>query len=100
MVGRNDLLVMVYIVSVGFALWIETDLAWAQGTHEYRPMGVAVIAATDLFLPRDFDPRRHGPSPRDPSFVGLFASIGEVNGHLRRRRPGARLRRARQAALG
>ncbi len=91
---------MVYIVSVGFALWIEEELAWAQGTHEYRPMGVAVIAATDLFSPRDFDPRRRGPASRDPSFVGLFASIGEVNGHLRRRRPGAGRSRSRQAGVG
>ena len=91
---------MVYIVSVGFALWIEEELAWAQGTHEYRPMGVAVIAATDLFSLRDFDPRRRGPSPRDPSFAGLFASIGELNGHLRRRRPGASRSRARRAELG
>ncbi len=30
---------------MGFALWLDDELAWAQGTHEYRPMGTAVIHA-------------------------------------------------------
>ena len=29
---------------VGFYLWLDRDLAWAQGTYEYRPMGTAVIS--------------------------------------------------------
>ena len=40
---------------MGFYLWLDDDLAWAQGTYEYRPMGTAVIAASDLFRRRDFD---------------------------------------------
>ncbi len=71
---------------MGFALWIDRDLAWAMGTHEYRPMGGAVIAATGLFAPRDFQPRRRCPWRDDPSFVGHFASLGEVNAHLKARR--------------
>jgi len=27
---------------MAFDLWIGNDLAWARGTYEYRPMGVAV----------------------------------------------------------
>jgi len=71
---------------MGFALWMDDQVAWAQGVHEYRPMGVAVISVTDLFRPRDF---RFGPAapPRGASdYVGLFASLGEVNAHLARRR--------------
>lgn len=67
---------------MGFALWIEDDLAWAQGTHEYRPMGVAIIASTDLFHTRDFSPRRPTRPRTDSSFVGLFASLGHVNRYL------------------
>jgi hypothetical protein len=72
---------------VGFYLWLDEELAWAQGTYEYRPMGTAVIAASDLFRRRDFDPRRKpspGPSAR---FAGQFASLGHLNAQLRRRRP-------------
>jgi hypothetical protein len=39
---------------MGFALWIDGELAWAQGVHEYRPMGAAVIGVTDRFRHRDF----------------------------------------------
>jgi len=48
---------------MGFALWIDRagGLAWAQGTHEYRPMGAAVIASTDQFRHRDFRQRRRRP---------------------------------------
>ena len=68
---------------MGFALWIDGEVAWAQGTHEYRPMGVAVIGASDLFRPRDFSPRRRGPGRADATFAGLFGSLIEVNAHLR-----------------
>jgi len=44
--------------AMGFYLWVDDELAWAQGTYEYRPMGTAVISASDLFRRRDFDPRR------------------------------------------
>ena len=74
------------IVLMGFALWMEGDLAWAQGTHEYRPMGVAVVASTDLFAPRDFSARRRTRPRTDSSFVGLFASLGQVNTYMAKRR--------------
>ena len=34
---------------MGFYLWVDDELAWAQGTYEYRPMGTAVISASDIF---------------------------------------------------
>ena len=71
---------------MGFAVWINNDLAWAQGTHEYQPMGVAVIAVTDLFTDRSFSRRRKAPLRNEANFAGLFASLGEVNGWLVRRR--------------
>ena len=74
---------------MGFALWIEGDLARAQGLHEYRPMGVAAVAITDRFRPRDFRADRPAPTRTGRHYAGLFASLGEVNAHLRR------LRRAR-----
>jgi hypothetical protein len=71
---------------MGFCLWVGNGLAWAQGTYEYRPMGTAVISATDLFRRRDFDPRRKLPNQTTADFAGQFASLGHMNGHLRRRR--------------
>jgi hypothetical protein len=70
---------------MGFCLWLDQGLAWAQGTYEYRPMGTAVISATDLFRRRDFDPRRKLPTPA-AEFEGRFASLGHLNAHLRERR--------------
>ena len=66
---------------MGFALWLDSEkgLAWAQGTHEYHPMGVAVIACTDRFRARDFLPRRRRPA-LEQAFVG---SLEEVNFCLR-----------------
>jgi hypothetical protein len=71
---------------VGYYLWVDEELAWAQGTYEYRPMGTAVIAATDLFRRRDFDPRRKAKAPAGARFAGQFASLGHLNGELRKRR--------------
>ena len=68
---------------MGFALWVRGDQAWAMGTHEYRPMGAAVISAHGVFSPRDFHRRRTAPGRMDPGLVGLFASLGEMNDHLR-----------------
>jgi hypothetical protein len=70
---------------VGFALWIDTEngLAWAQGTHEYRPMGSAVIASTDRFRQRDFRQRRKRPPSLAKSFVGFYGSLEEINRRLR-----------------
>ena len=70
---------------MGFAVWIDPDhsTAWAQGTHEYRPMGTAVIASTDQMRHRDFSPRRRRPRELQTSFVGFFGSLEEVNVYLR-----------------
>jgi hypothetical protein len=78
---------------MAFALWVDSDSAWAAGTHEYRPLGVAVIALTDVFRQRDFTPARRPPSRRAATFAGLFASLGEVNRHLQ----GLRKRRVKRA---
>lgn len=71
---------------MGFAVWLDDGLAWAQGTHEYKPMGVAVISATDLFRDRDFNPARRCPPLAHSSYAGLFASVVDVNAWLQRRR--------------
>jgi hypothetical protein len=71
---------------LGFTLWVDSELAWAAGTYEYRPFGVAVISNTDLFRLSDFRQKRPAPPARDPSFVGYFASLGEVNVYLTKRR--------------
>jgi len=70
---------------VGFALWIDRDrgLAWAQGTHEYRPLGAAAISFTDQFRARDFRQTRHRPAALRNAFVGFFGSLEEVNVYLR-----------------
>jgi hypothetical protein len=72
---------------MGFGLWIdpENGLAWAQGTHEYRPMGTAVIAFTDQFRHRDFRQTRKRPGALKNSFAGFFGSLEEVNVKLRSR---------------
>jgi hypothetical protein len=69
---------------MGFYLWIDRDLAWAQGTYEYRAMGTAVIAASDLFRSRDFRPKRRPPAAA--GYIGQFASLGHLNQELRERR--------------
>lgn len=68
---------------MGFALWIRDGQAWALGTHEYRPMGVAVISPRGVFSTRDFHRSRPAPSRMDPGLVGLFASLGEMNDFLK-----------------
>ncbi len=70
---------------MGFALWIDSEegLAWAQGTHEYRPMGTAVIARSDQFRPRDFTQTRRRPRRLDGSFAGFYGSLEDINGSLR-----------------
>jgi hypothetical protein len=79
---------------MGFALWIDGDHAWAQGTHEYRPMGAAVTGISALITPRDFRRRRAVPARTDPRFAGLFASLGEMNDYLEKYR-GAKTRSQR-----
>ena len=77
---------------MGFYLWFDGDLAWAQGTYEYRPMGTAVIAASDLFRRRDFHARPVAPPPRSADFAGQFASMGALNEQLKQRRKGRKNR--------
>ncbi len=81
---------------MGFALWIEDDLAWAQGLHEYRPMGAAVIALGDRFRPRDFGARRPPPERGSAGYDGLYASLGEVNARLNELRSQARAKKGRR----
>jgi hypothetical protein len=71
--------------ALGFALWIDTDsnMAWVEGTHEYRPMGTAVIARSDQFRQRDFRQTRRRPAHLENSFAGFFGSLEEVNARLR-----------------
>ena len=71
---------------MGYQLWIAGDTAWAQGTYEYRALGAAVIAATDLFRGRDFHPRARVPAAARPGYAGHFASLGDMNHELKRRR--------------
>jgi hypothetical protein len=70
---------------MGFAVWIDTEsnLAWAQGTHEYRPMGTAVIAQSDQFRHGDFQQTRRRPRTLDDRFAGFYGSLEEVNVTLR-----------------
>ena len=72
---------------MGFGLWIDpaNGLAWAQGTHEYRPMGTAVISTTDQFRHRDFRQTRNRPEALKNSFAGFFGSLEELNVNLRSR---------------
>lgn len=74
---------------MGFALWLIEQEAWAAGTHEYKPMGTAVIARSQLFRARDFSRLRRSPSRRGQGFEGLFASLEDVNRHLQHPRPKA-----------
>lgn len=88
---------------MGFALWVDGETAWCAGTHEYRPMGVAVVAASSLFQARDFDHLRRPPSQRSgQAFHGLFASLVDVNSYMMRQgrsQPRKRNFRRQQAVL-
>jgi hypothetical protein len=75
---------------MGFYLWLDHDVAWARGSYEYRPMGAAVVAATDLFTHRDFNPARILRLPPTARYLGQFASLGQVNGVLQGLRRPAR----------
>lgn len=72
---------------MGFAVWLSEDQAWAQGTHEYRPLGCAVIARNGQFRAPDFNRYRRSPSLRSPLFIGLFGSLEEVNVFLHTAKP-------------
>jgi len=86
---------IISVIEMGFALWMSDDRAWAQGTHEYRPMGCAVIARNGQFRSPDFNRYRRSPDRWSPLFVGLFGSLEEVNVFLHQsapRRPDVRTR--------
>lgn len=70
---------------MGFALWIDREegLAWARGTHEYRPLGTAVVALSDQFRNKDFQPTRKSPVHLQQCFAGFFGSLETVNQYLR-----------------
>ena len=69
---------------MGFAVWIDAPggLAWARGTHEYRPMGTAVVGMFGQFRQRDFTPTLRLPRGLDRRFAGFFGSLEEVNATL------------------
>ena len=71
---------------MGYVLYRTDRILWAAGTHEYRPMGVAAIAVTDLFRPRDFKPALKAPPEKEADFLGFFASIVDLNHFLMRQR--------------
>jgi hypothetical protein len=84
---------------MGFALWVLDDVAWAAGTHEYKPMGAAVIGAKGQFRSRDFSGRRKAPRRGAEGFRGLFASLEDVNRYLRSRPCGKNKRPISQRVL-
>ena len=63
-----------YKNTMGFAVWIDqaSGVVWAQGTHEYRPMGAAVIAVTDQFRGPRLRPVAPLPGPAAPLVRGVF----------------------------
>ena len=69
---------------MGFAVWVDSEerLAWAQGTHEYRPMGTAVIALSSQFRHADFAQTRASPAHLRSRFAGFFGSLETVNEFL------------------
>jgi hypothetical protein len=50
-------------------------------------MGVAAIAITDQFRPRDFRQTRRVPARLNASFAGFFGSLEEVNKRLKSAKP-------------
>lgn len=71
---------------MGYALWIDGDLAWAEGAHEYRAWGSAVVSTSTRFQLRDFRRLQGKRERRGDHFVGLFPSLEEVNYYLETRR--------------
>jgi hypothetical protein len=70
---------------MGFAVWVDEaeKVVWAHGTHEYRPMGAAVIALGGQFRPRDFRQSLKRPRRIDKRFAGFFGSLEAVNDYMR-----------------
>jgi hypothetical protein len=69
---------------MGFALWRDAELAYCEGTHEYRPMGAATVHAQGQFRAADFRPVRQARVRGADGFEGYFPSLGAVNEYLRR----------------
>jgi hypothetical protein len=61
-------------------------------------MGAAVISDTDVFRAADFRSGRRAPPVSSPDFVGHFASLGQINAHLRQAR--SRRRKAMRPGAG
>jgi hypothetical protein len=70
---------------LGFAVWLDEQeqVIWAQGTHEYRPMGAAVVALSSQFRRADFRQSLKPLPALDRLFVGFFGSLEDVNHFVR-----------------
>lgn len=68
---------------MGYALWVDGELAYAEGTHEYRAWGSAVVGLRTQFRLKDFRPRRGKRARAGQGFIGLFPSLEELNIYLR-----------------
>jgi hypothetical protein len=68
---------------MGYALWLDGELAYAEGTHEYRAWGSAVVGMCTQFRLKDFRPQRGKRLRQGKEFVGLFPSLEEVNIYLK-----------------
>ncbi len=67
---------------MGFAVWRQAPLVYCAGTHEYRPMGMAVVHEQSVVTAKDFSPRAPQLRRGADGFVGYFASLSEVNAYL------------------
>jgi len=67
---------------MGFALWHRQPLLYCSGTHEYRPLGTAIIGDQGIFQPRDFSQLRPNLRRGTDGFLGYFASLNDVNHFL------------------
>ena len=61
----------------------KEGVAWVQGTHEYRPMGTAVLSRWGQFRRNDFRQDLRRPTELEDCFVGFFGSLETVNEFLR-----------------
>ena len=69
---------------MGIAVWVDEEerIVWAQGTHEYRPLGTAALALGDRFRNSDFRQGRRVPGELRSSFAGFFGSLETLNESL------------------
>jgi hypothetical protein len=66
---------------MGYHLWVNDEIAYAEGASEYRAIGGAAISSSDLFRPRDFSPFRRASVDRS-GYQGQYASLGQINSLL------------------